>query len=273
MARWAGRHPLVQRAYFALWDRVAHGEATVETPHGRITVNLTDRYIGRPLFMTGVYEPGVGAVLRRYLRPGMVAVDIGAHIGHHTLLMARSVGLEGRVYAFEPEPANRRLLVRNMEANDAVNVILRTEAVASRTGTARLHLSPSNHGGHSLAVSRHGPVLPVPTVTLPDALGPDARVGLVKLDIEGGELDALAGMAPILFTQYPTLVVEYWPAGLRAAGNVPLSLATYLWCAGYHLHAIHERTGALRLVTEAELRRVEARSGFVNLLCVRWPCA
>src|ERR1035441_6724268 len=68
------------------------------------------------------YEPETKALLGSLIRPGMTVFDIGAHVGHYTLLAARIVGPTGRVYAFEPEPENFALLKRNVELNGYKNV-------------------------------------------------------------------------------------------------------------------------------------------------------
>jgi len=62
-------------------------------------------------------------LLRRLIKEGQVVVDVGAHIGYYTVLLARMVG-KGRVFAFEPEPSNFSLLAKNVEINGCKNVVL-----------------------------------------------------------------------------------------------------------------------------------------------------
>src|SRR5215831_4806609 len=72
-------------------------------------------------FLTGMYEPGTTKVVGRLLRPGMVVIDVGAHIGYYTKLFAKSVGKQGRVYAFEPNPETFAVLEYNTKSFPNVN--------------------------------------------------------------------------------------------------------------------------------------------------------
>src|SRR5207244_3754027 len=74
------------------------------------------------LSVRDVWEPLETKVVQNEVRRGSVVLDIGAHIGYYTLLMARLVGPQGRVFAFEPNPANYDLLRRNIQINSYRNV-------------------------------------------------------------------------------------------------------------------------------------------------------
>ncbi len=82
--------------------------------------------------LLGAYEAGTVRRYRALLRPGAVVFDVGAHIGYHTVRFAALVGRSGRVYAFEPHPANVRLLRRNVERRGLAQVTLIPQAVADR---------------------------------------------------------------------------------------------------------------------------------------------
>src|SRR5438094_750470 len=82
------------------------------------------------------------------VHPGDVAVDVGANIGYHTLIFARAVGERGRVFAYEPDPDNFRLLRRNVELNGYRNVRPFQAAVSDRSGTLTLYLSRDNPADH-----------------------------------------------------------------------------------------------------------------------------
>jgi predicted methyltransferase len=61
------------------------------------------------------YEPAITRLFQETLQPGMVVIDIGAHVGYYTLLAAKLVGPTGKIYAFEPEPGNNEALNKNIE--------------------------------------------------------------------------------------------------------------------------------------------------------------
>src|SRR6266508_2628239 len=71
-------------------------------------------FIGSQIVDHGYYEPATAHLVERLLRPGMVFIDVGANIGQYTLVASGSVGMSGRVHAFEPHPAMHDVLGRNV---------------------------------------------------------------------------------------------------------------------------------------------------------------
>jgi len=153
----------------------------------------------------------------RFLRPGMTALDIGAHHGLYTTLMSKLVGPSGFVFAFEPSPRERAGLMRHLRLNSCRNVTVLPYAVGSETGTADFFVVEGNRSGAS---SLRRPILDgrveaekirVPMTTIDRCLADhDIRhVDFVKMDIEGAELDAFIGAAQLLRGEdKPTLMVE-----------------------------------------------------------------
>jgi FkbM family methyltransferase len=175
------------------------------------------------------------------VRPGQVVYDVGANIGFFTILCARLVGPEGRVFAFEPMPANVATLRHNIAMNGLENVTVVEKALSFSSGTAELFISPWP-AFHSLnvegAVKRDnrgrdaGAPIVVETVTLDGFLrGHGGPVpDLVKLDVEGAELLALEGMRETLRTRAPLLVCElHWT-------NVPYK--EFLRSVGYRARVL-----------------------------------
>lgn len=185
-----------------------------------------------------VHQPWLLDLVERCLGPGDRALDLGAHIGYVTLAMARRVGPHGRVFAFEPDPGNFRLLVRNLAANGYANVDARRVAVWSDHGRRRLHLRDDHHGDHRLYDPGDGreASLEVETVALDRALAGEGPFRVVKMDIQGSELEALRGMVGLLAASPEVvLVTELWPRGLRAAGAEPEVFVDELLRLGFEL--------------------------------------
>lgn len=154
------------------------------------------KFIGAGVYMRGVHELSICEILWRLAAPGELAVDVGANIGVMTSLLSKRVGPRGRVFAFEPHPQTFRRLQENVRRWPRSNVSLFDRAVANRNATATLfepavfHL---NDGTASLAPANGvGQSFPVGTVRLDDIL-PAARYGVLKIDVEGLELDVLHG--------------------------------------------------------------------------------
>jgi len=108
----------------------------------------TDSIVSPTLLRDGYFEPYETTLIESEIRPGDVVLDIGANIGYYTLIFARLVGERGRVYAFEPDPTNFRLLKKNVRANGYQNVIFVKKAVADSSGSMPLYLCPDNKGDH-----------------------------------------------------------------------------------------------------------------------------
>ncbi len=127
------------------------------------------------------------------------------------------MGPEGKVHAFEPDPANFALLKQNVGLNGCTNVTLHPFALSDRNETVQLYLSEDNAGDHRTWPAQEcRQSVSVPTKVLDEVLGPSFRVNLVKMDIQGAEGAALRGMTRLLARQARlSLFTEYWPFGLR----------------------------------------------------------
>lgn len=147
--------------------------------------------IGRAVWQLGVYELTVTELLLRLAQPGERVADVGAHVGHMTAALAVRVGQQGRVVAFEPNPALATVLERNAQrCRDHAPIEVRRQAVCAATGRASFESPTGDNTGLGRIVN--GGSLQVETTTLDDAF-PDGAPGLIKLDVEGGELAALEG--------------------------------------------------------------------------------
>ena len=223
------------------------------------------------------YEAGTTALFQRLIHPGMVVIDIGAHVGYYSLLAARQAGPTGKVYAFEPEPENHRLLLGNIQRNGYINVTALRQAVSNRVGPTALFLTALDNGRHSAyrqGLPESG-VIEVSATTLDVFLDTVSRprVGLVKVDVEGGEMDVLDGMGRLL-QESPSLklIMEYSPTLLRGAAANPLQLLDRLRAYGFQIYRITEKKGPVAL-PEAEwpclVERLSRREASVNILCAK----
>lgn len=234
----------------------------------------TDGEVSRCLFEQGGMEGFETELVESEVRPGDVVLDVGANIGYYTLLFARLVGPEGRVIAFEPDPLNFLLLKRNVRANGYRNVELVNKAVADTTGTMRLYLSRDNKGDHRLYDSRDGrEAVDIAVTTLDDALaGYDGRLDFIKMDIQGSEARALAGMTRLL-AKYRRLkmVTEFWPIGLQRAGADAAAYLRRLLDHGFRLQQIDDEAEELRPADVDHLLTtyLPEKENYTNLFCVR----
>lgn len=157
-------------------------------------------------------------LFQRLLRPGMTVVDGGAHVGLYTVLAARGVGPAGSVIAVEPDLYNLVALRVNVDRAGAANVEIVAEALADAAGTARFYETRSTIG--SSLLERDDAGVRVVRTTSVDLLlrGRDVDALLVKLNVEGAEPLALAGMREVLSRVEPVaILIEVNPPLLEAA--------------------------------------------------------
>ena len=190
----------------------------ITTADYRIYVPVADEAVGRHV-AHGVYEPDVAAVLRRWLRPGMGMLDLGANLGVFALLGAALVGPGGHVLAMEPNPANARLLEASRQANGFANLTLCQAAAARAVGVLALHSFDSNGtataaAGDALLAAKTVAALPV------DMLAGELRYDVIKIDVEGAEHAALSGAAALLRRCRPAIVSEFSPGQLAAVSGI-----------------------------------------------------
>ena len=176
--------------------------------HGFMLYNCNDFYIGRSLDVYGEWSEGEIELFRQIVRPGDTAVDGGAFIGTHALALSHIVGPHGMVLAFEPQRQIFQLLCANMALNSVTNVRCFMAALGAEHGTVNvpvLDVSKSNNfGGLPVGTNHPGDaveMLPVDAFKL-------ASCRLIKVDVEGMELNVLKGAAKTIDSLKPCLYVE-----------------------------------------------------------------
>jgi FkbM family methyltransferase len=152
------------------------------------------------MLLNGSTEPLTTSLYKQILKPGDVYVDVGAHVGFHTLVARKLIGDKGLVVALEPQPYNCHKILRNWIANDWRNLNLRIAAAGNRdqnislyaqdaSDSARLSVNPNNI--NDLPQVFYVPMIKLNTIFQELKLN---KVKLVKIDVEGFELEVLRGV-------------------------------------------------------------------------------
>jgi len=194
--------------------------------------------------------------LRRFLRPGDVAIDIGAHTGDTTLPIALAVGATGRVLGLEPNPYVFPVLERNASLNPAKTSILPLNFAAMRTdGFYEFQYGEEGYcnGGFHEGMSKwvHGSAFKVRVEgrnmqAYLTRLHPDLvpRLRFIKVDAEGFDLPILETLDDIVLTQHPVLQVEMF--SLRKSSTAyRLGLYDFLLRHGYEVHRVESSANFL----------------------------
>jgi FkbM family methyltransferase len=211
-------------------------------------------------FALGQYEKEIVDELVRYCRPGMTVFDIGANAGYLTLLMAKLVGDSGHVHVFEPIPQNSQCLLETIRINGLRNVTVHQVAISDQRGEAQMNyvgvfdgFAALAEGGHNYYRGQSADTVSVATINL-DLFCSDvgiAEIGLIKMDIEGAEMLALAGMSKIFAVQRPVVIIEFWGAKNIREGMRLLS------SQGYNIKVLSAWNGFVRGV-KADIQNVLA---------------
>jgi len=247
--------------------RTTGDQVVVTTADGLILQGGMDQYFILDDVAAGRYEPMTLSLFRAALRPGATVLDLGANVGIFTIPAARAVGPGGRVIAFEPNPRTLPHLRANIERNGLSNVTVVEQGAAAGIGThtfvAATRGNTSTVYGDIIAGEPVEAVFTVPMTTV-DAVVGDARVDVVKIDVEGSEWPALDGMHDTL-ERNPDLVlfIEFEPAALRVAGTDPDALLARLQARFTSVQMVDEQ--AMALVDPATWVRLETQ----NLYCHR----
>ncbi|MGC1414514.1 MAG: FkbM family methyltransferase [Candidatus Acidiferrum sp.] len=189
-------------------------------------------------FVYGTWEPEFSRAVTSAAKQGMTVIDIGAHIGFHTLLFAKCVGPTGRVFSFEPLPENFDLLRKNVELNNLTQVRAFDKAVFSRAGEITISVPDDqpNSGNGSACLEKGVKQFRVNAVSL-DAFCEEfsIRPDILKMDVEGAEYEVLKGAERVIAQFRPMLLIElHHFDGNVAAHPVPDLVSGW----GYQIHWI-----------------------------------
>jgi FkbM family methyltransferase len=196
-------------------------------------------YVDDYLLCDGVWEPHVIAQLEATLRGGGWFFDVGAHIGSCTLAAAKILGERGRVAAFEPTPDTFARLAENVKLNHATLVNL---AVGATPGMVQLDGGDDHNSGRSRISAGAGQACAMTTLDGFWTSVGRPPVRLIKIDVEGFELDVLLGARELLATG-PGLLLELTPVGEGDALPRAREVLRLVAAAGYEVARWVEGSG------------------------------
>jgi FkbM family methyltransferase len=185
-----------------LWQRFHWRERafSCRTRFGDRMCGNTQDLIQRHLYFFGTWEPNISGWIGSTLRPGDGFVDIGANVGHYSLLASRRVGARGFVVAIEAAAWIHVVLDRHVALNRRRNIRTVQVAAAAQRGNVRLYAGDAGNIGKTSMVPRAGASSVTPALPLAEILRVDEieRVRIIKIDVEGAELEVLRGLKPLL---------------------------------------------------------------------------
>lgn len=236
-----------------LWQRAESGglsalpaKPRTMAPQCKLFLDPRD-FDGRRYLVNGFtsLEP-ISALFHSILRPGDIAVDVGANVGYFSALGSRLVGATGSVIAIEASPTTAARL-RTLQENSPANVCIHEIAVSDSVGSIDFYVAQSDHSGIASLRdlgARTATKITVPTNTLDNLLFNQPPVRLIKIDVEGAEFKVLTGAKAVLARDHPFVVLELTPSFLRSFGHAPDNILALAKELGYKCWRVGQRLTA-----------------------------
>lgn len=255
-----------ERLLTALWKPLSFGQFRVLTmlrqADVKVNCDLT-KLIQRHLFFWGSYEPEHCELWMKLAVRSQVIFDAGANIGLYALLAAK-VNPRSSIHAFEPTPSIVARLHENIQLNDQHNIKVNAVAVGAKTARGFVRDCRGSDGSSegmnfllSDSVASGDGGLCVDVVSLDDYCRRYAidHIDILKIDVEGGEYDALAGAENLLKSQaIDCIFIEFIEWAAKRYGHSLIELRSALENIGYRLYRL--KSGNLK-----EARRDDTLDG------------
>ena len=280
LAHIPGAISLYKRTFKPLLFAKASSEGLVGITFPTFVMYVDPKDTMGDMAMGEVWEAATTEVFKKLIRPGDVVVDVGAHWGYFTLLAATLCSPAGSVYSFEPHPRNFALLARNVAANHLPNVVMAQSAVSNCSGSIQMFAAQSSMG-HSIKTipeewsakdGQKPAAFSASAVSLDEYFAQTPlQPRLVKIDIEGAEPLAWAGMKSLM-ARHPSLVLilEFNPAYLDAAAAG--DFLNQITAAGFAVAIIDDARRQLAVGSKAAvLNRFVEGGNVCNVLAARDP--
>jgi len=250
--------------------------AGVETIHTLLDFDITvdplndTNGIEHELYYKGVYEKETMHMVKAFLKPGDTFIDVGANIGIMTLYASICVGPSGNVWAVEANPATVKLLKDNIALNNFNNIKILEFALGAQEGKGEIYPETieGNRGAASM-VKRDGQgtlKYDIIIKKLDDVIG-GVKPTLMKIDVEGWELEVLKGSSNILSaSDAPVLIVECFLDRENTIGS-PTEIYKHLKSVNDYV-IYKSQLGKGRISGLVEVKSAEELPNEDNIICV-----
>lgn len=178
-----------------------------------LLIDPKNGYLDSQIYALKLYEPHIVTQFIKNIHEGYVCLDIGANIGHHTVIMSQCAGKSGHVYAYEPIPYIREQMENSLAMNDIINVTTIPDALSDKEGEMILSINPGNVAGSSFVNDSKSEKMSVIVRTL-DSYD-YKRIDFMKIDVEGFEYNVLLGGEKTIATHRPKILFEFSPEYYR----------------------------------------------------------
>lgn len=240
----------------------------------KLFINPKDKVLSDVLIRDNIWESMETNYFLSKIKKGNIILDIGANIGYYTLLFSKLVGSKGKVFSFEPDPDNFRILSKNVFFNKLRNVVLVNKAVSDKTGKLNLFLDEMNKGDHRSYDSNDGrKSIEINSISLDDYFKAyKGKIDFIKIDTQGAEGMILRGMGKVLKSRKNIQIVcEFWPMGLSKSKFKPKEFLNLLMNSGFKIFELNESLQNTKQVTINKLLKTYTikNKDYTNLVCIK----
>jgi FkbM family methyltransferase len=213
----------------------------------------TAEFLGWILFFYGCHEPEISGLIKRVVKTGHVAFDVGANIGCFSLIMGRSAGETGRIIAVEPNPRVYARLSENIRLNRMKNIEPLQCGLSDAVGEFTLYIPPDNFPNQGISSLYPHPELtikiPVDIQTVDSIMEARKydRLDFVKIDAQGNDYKVLLGGAESIRKYKPYVVFEY-DVNEWGTSNVDFALCEGFFHKQEYTLYVLDRRGIMRSV-------------------------
>ncbi len=188
-------------------------------------------------------------LLKKHIKQNDTVLDIGANIGFYATILSDIVGEKGVVHCFEPDSKNFEHLKKTTA--DFKNIKINNKAVGPKTEKLKIYTSKNLNVDHrTYKPEEYDKEIEIDAVSIDDHLASNPKVDLIKMDIQGFEMQAIQGMQTILDKNKDIkLISEFWPYGLKKAGSSVTEYFNFLQSKGFTCYLLEE-TSLLKLTAE-----------------------
>jgi len=257
---------LIEKNSFVLknYKKILHQYRTLTLPQKAINIFGHEMFLQKNGFVSiglaknGIHEKTITEYAKNTIKKNDWVIDIGANIGYYAIIFADWVGTQGKVFAFEPEPSNFKILKKNIHHNNFENIFAENLAVAEKEKKTKLYLSKKASGQHKIYYT---PALSKKFISI-DCCSLDEyftknkydidKISFVKIDVEGSEFGVLKGMKSILENKNLEIVFEFDPNQIRDYGINPSEILKFLSDYNFHFSIINNRENTIKPITDTK---------------------
>lgn len=202
-----------------------------------INLNPRNGFIDQEIFVRGVYEPEILALIKKIVKKDDICIDVGANIADTALFISSIVGNAGRVICYEPIKSLVEQIRLSKDLNNFTNLTIINKALGNKKEIKTIYKNPINIGGSSLVSDNKDFDTEIIEISDGVELQHLDRVDFIKIDVEGYEWEAIQALKKIIQRFKPKLIFEFT---IEAHGEGKIEILYFLQKENYSLFDIEE---------------------------------